>query len=135
MTKIVSTPNCGNSPKMELLTQFNIAFVKADINFLTEHVTDDIEWNIMGDKHLIGKNQFIEHLENIKGKKVAELTIFQVLSHGKEGAANGLLKMPDGQQYSFADFYRFHGAKNVRIKAITSYCIFRPDLNSDSGNT
>ncbi|WP_017446878.1 nuclear transport factor 2 family protein [Gayadomonas joobiniege] len=123
MTKIVSTPNCGNSPKMELITQFNIAFAKADIEFLTEHVTDDIEWNIMGDKHLLGKNQFIDHLENIKCEKVAELTIYQVLSHGKVGAANGLLKMPDGQHYSFADFYRFHDEKGVKIKEITSYCI------------
>ncbi|MCC2606778.1 nuclear transport factor 2 family protein [Planctobacterium marinum] len=123
MTKIVSTPNCGNSPKMALLTQFNIAFAKADIEFLTEHVTDDIEWNIMGDRHLVGKSQFIEQLEKLKCENVAELTLCQVLSHGKEGAANGILKMPDGQQYSFADFYRFHGAKNVKIKAITSYCI------------
>lgn len=123
MTKIISTPNCGNSPKMELLTQFNIAFAKADVEFLTEYVTDDIEWNIIGERHIIGKSQFIEHLESIKCEKVAELTICQVLSHGKEGAANGLLKTQNGQKYSFADFYRFHGAKNVKIKAITSYCI------------
>ena len=49
MTKIISSPDCGNSPKMELLKEFNIAFAKGDVKFITESVTDDIVWNIIGD--------------------------------------------------------------------------------------
>jgi len=52
MTKIISRPNCGNSPKMEFLKQFNIAFAEGNIRFLTESVTDDLVWNIIGDKKL-----------------------------------------------------------------------------------
>lgn len=29
MTKIISSPNCGDSPKMEFIKQFNIAFADA----------------------------------------------------------------------------------------------------------
>jgi len=39
MTKIVSSPNCGNSPKMEFLKEFNIAFAKGNVEFITENVT------------------------------------------------------------------------------------------------
>ncbi|MRH99211.1 nuclear transport factor 2 family protein [Kriegella sp. EG-1] len=123
MTKIVSSPNCGNSPKMEFLKEFNIAFAKGDVAFLTESVTVDIVWNIIGDKKIEGKEKFIVELEKMKSEKVSELVLEQILSHGKEGAVNGILKMQDGKKYAFSDFYVFQGAKGTKIKAMTSYVI------------
>ncbi len=123
MTKIVSSPNCGNSPKMEFLKEFNIAFAKGNVEFITESVTDDIVWNIIGDKQMEGKEQFTEELEKMKSEKVSELVLKQILSHGKEGAANGVMKMQDGKKYAFSDFYVFQGAKGTKIKAMTSYVI------------
>lgn len=123
MTKIISSPNCGNSPKMEFLKDFNIAFAKGDVKFITENVTDEIVWNIIGDKKIEGKEKFTGELEQMKSEKAAELTISQVLSHGKEGAANGIMTMQNGKKYAFSDFYRFKGAKGVKINSITSYVI------------
>ena len=121
MTKIISSPNCGNSPKMEFLKQFNIAFAKGNVAFLTERVTDDIVWNIIGDKKIEGKENFTAALEKMKNNIADELILDQVLSHGKEGAANGTMKMQDGKKYAFSDFYVFEGAKGTKIKSITSY--------------
>ena len=59
----------------------------------------------------------------MKSEKAAELTIDQILSHGKEGATNGIMKMQNGKKYAFSDFYKFKGAKGVKIKFITSYVI------------
>lgn len=123
MTKIVSSPNCGNSPKMEFLKELNIAFVKGDVAFITESVTDDIVWNIIGDKKIEGKEKFTVELEKMKSEKVSELVLEQILSHGKEGAVNGILKMQDGKKYAFSDFYVFQGAKGTKIKSMTSYVI------------
>ncbi|WP_067151451.1 nuclear transport factor 2 family protein [Pseudotamlana agarivorans] len=123
MTRIIASPNCGNSPKMEFIKRFNIAFAKGDVAFLTENVTDDIVWNRIGDKKLEGIKAFIEELEKMQSVKVAELRIDQILSHGKEGAANGMMKMQNGKQYAFSDFYVFQSAKGEKIKTITSYCI------------
>ncbi|WP_179353501.1 hypothetical protein [Winogradskyella vidalii] len=47
----------------------------------------------------------------------------EILSHGKEGAVNGWIKMENGKQYAFSDFYVFQSAKGEKIKAITSYGI------------
>lgn len=123
MTKIISSPNCGNSPKMEFLKEFNIAFVKGNVEFITESVTDDIVWDIVGDRKIEGKEKFREELEKMKSEKATELRIDQILSHGKEGATNGIIKMQNGKKYAFSDFYKFKGAKGSKIKSITSYVI------------
>lgn len=123
MTRIISRPNCGNSPKMEFIKQFNIAFAKGDATFLTNNVTDDIIWNIIGDKKIVGIEAFTVELEKMQSLKTSELIINQILSHGKEGAANGVMIMENGNKYAFSDFYIFQGAKGEKIKAITSYCI------------
>ncbi|MCK0160501.1 nuclear transport factor 2 family protein [Allomuricauda sp. F6463D] len=123
MTKIISSPNCGNSPKMEFLKDFNIAFAKGNIEFIVDSVTDDIVWNIIGDKKIEGKEKLTVELEKMKPEKVSELVLKQILSHGKEGAASGIMKMQDGKKYAFSDFYRFKGARGVKIKSITSFVI------------
>lgn len=123
MTKIVSSPNCGNSPKMEFLKQFNIAFAEGNITFLTDNVTQDIVWNIIGDKKIEGIEAFNSELEKMQLTKATELILNQILSHGKEGAANGLMTMENGNRYAFSDFYIFQSTKGEKIKAITSYCL------------
>ena len=109
MTKIISSPNCGNSPKMKFIEEFNIAFAKGNLEFLIESVSDEIIWNIIGDKKIEGKEHFAEELKKMKSEKVSELILHQILSHGKE--------------YAFSDLYKFHSAKGENVKEITSYLI------------
>lgn len=123
MTKIISKPNCGNSPKMEFIKEFNIAYANGDVEFINASVTEDIVLNIIGDKKIEGKENFIQELEKMQSQKIGELVIEQILSHGKEGAANGIIELSDGRKYAFADFYVFQGAKGKKIKTITSYII------------
>ncbi|OWW23366.1 DNA-binding protein [Zobellia sp. OII3] len=123
MTKIISSTNCGNSPKMEFIKQLNIAFAEGNVAFLTENVTDDIVWNIIGDQKIEGIEAFTAELEKMQAVKASELKLDQILSHGKEGAANGWMTMENGKQYGFSDFYVFQSAKGEKIKSITSYCL------------
>ena len=123
MTKIVSSPNCGNSPKMEFLKQFEIAFAEGRVDFLIESVTDDIVWDIIGDRKIEGKGEFVRELEKRKEEKTTELLLHQILSHGKEGAANGILTLQNGNKYAFSDFYQFSSAKGTKVKLITSYIL------------
>jgi hypothetical protein len=123
MTRIISSPNCGNSPKMEFLKEFNIAFAEGNVEFLTECVTDEIVWNIIGDRKIEGKENYVKALKKRKKEKTTELILEQILSHGKEGATNGIFKMQNGKKYAFSDFYLFKGATGSTIKSITSYVI------------
>ncbi|WP_240905173.1 nuclear transport factor 2 family protein [Flagellimonas oceani] len=108
---------------MEFLKEFNIAFAKGNTAFLIASVTDDVVWDIIGDKKIEGKQSFVGQLEKMKTDKTSELILHQILSHGKEGAANGILTMENGKKYAFSDFYLFKGAKGTKIKSITSYVI------------
>lgn len=123
MTKITSNPNCGNSPKMEFIKQFNIAFAKGNVEFLIESVTDEIIWNIIGNRKIEGRENFAEELEKMKEQKTTELILDQILSHGKEGAANGIIKSQNGKKYAFSDLYTFNNAKGEKLKSIISYLI------------
>ncbi len=123
MTKITVSSDCGNAPKKEFLKEINIAFAKGNSDFLTESVTDKIVWNIIGDKKIEGKERFSDELEKMKTKKTSELTLDRILTHGKEGAVSGIMKMQNGKKFAFSDFYEFSGAKGAKIKSITSYVI------------
>lgn len=123
MIKITSAPDCGNAPKKEFLKQMNIAFANGNSEFLAESITDKIVWVIIGRKKIEGKEKFKEELEKMKAEKVSELTLARILTHGKEGAVSGIMKMQNGKQYAFSDFYEFSGAKGTKVKEITSYVI------------
>lgn len=123
MTKITIGDDCGNAPKKKFLKEINIAFAKGNSDFLTESVTDEIVWNIIGDRKIEGKNRFKEELEKMKAEKATELILDRILTHGKEGAVRGVAKMQNGKKYAFSEFYQFSGAKGEKVKSITSYVI------------
>ena len=123
MTKITVSSDCGNAPKKEFLKVINIAFAKGNSDFLAESVTDKIVWNIIGDKKIEGKEKFTEELKKMEKEKASELILDRILTHGKEGAVSGIIKMQNGKKYAFSDFYEFSGAKGTKVKSITSYVI------------
>lgn len=123
MLKINVKTDCGHSPKRTFLRDFNIAFGKGDATFIIAHVTDDIVWEMMGERTIEGKDSFSKAINEMKEKEVAEITIEKVVTHGKEGAVNGIMKMNDGKQYAFADFYEFKNTTSTTINTMTSYVI------------
>lgn len=123
MVKIKVSADCGNSPKREFLKAFNIAFAEGNIPFLSDSVAEDIAWNMVGDKTIEGKSNFIESLEEMKENLVSELAIDKIVTHGKEGAVNGTLKMENGKTFAFADIYEFRGAKGTQLQSMVSYII------------
>ncbi len=75
MTKVTVNTDCGNAPKKDFLKEINIAFAKRNSDFLTERVTDNIVWNIMGEKNIKGKEEFVEKLKKLKIEKATELIL------------------------------------------------------------
>lgn len=101
-----------------------MAFAKNNIDFLTEAITNNIHWNIIGDKSIQGKDHFVEVLEQRKNSTVTEVHITNIITHGNTGAVNGTLIFENQQEYAFCDVYTFNSAgKNSNIKEITSYVI------------
>jgi hypothetical protein len=113
-------------PQNKFVETLTIAFAKGDAKFILSHVTNDIRWNIVGDKSIQGKDNFAQALRSMKNEKAAELTIHHVATHGKAGAANGIRKLKNGKTRAFCDVYEFRGTTGTRVKEIASYVI---DIN------
>lgn len=121
--QIICDEDCGNSPKKQLLKDFNIAFARNDVGFILENITDNVKWNLIGDKIIQGRGNFSEELEQMNSIGAIELEITNILTHGNTGAAHGILRF-ENQSYAFCDVYIFSSsAKNAKIKEITSYNI------------
>ena len=123
MTRVITSEDCGNSPKNIFVQDLTIALAKRDSKFILGNVTDDIRWNIVGDKLIKGKDSFAKALEKIKSDKAVQLTVHHVATHGKAGAVNGTTKMKDGKTRAFCDVYEFSNSKGNTVKEITTYII------------
>lgn len=106
-----------------LLEKLNKAFAKNDTEFISEQVTHDITWNIIGDRVVEGKEAFKNVLKEMQQDKPLDLTIHNIITHGKSAAVNGVMTAAEGKSYGFCDVYTFNGFKNPKIKQMTSYAI------------
>lgn len=105
----------------EFLKKLNLAFANSEVAFILEAVTDNIQWNIVGDKIIQGKAQFAESLKEMASPEPLKLEIRHMITHGKEAVVEGSMITPDGKNYSFCDIYTFNGFKNAKIKEMKSY--------------
>lgn len=120
--KITTHVDCGNSPKMQYIKDFNIAFASQDIAALLDAVEDNIIWEMVGDRRIEGKESFHEALKEMAAGEISELVIHNVIAHGNTGASNGEMIFADGTKIAYCDIYKFSShSKNAKISQITSY--------------
>jgi hypothetical protein len=123
MVKINVRADCGNSPKQTFLKDFNIAYAEGNLDFLLDSISDDFNLDTVGDRQIRGKAEFAQVLATTRENPPTELILNSVITHGREGAANGTIKTQDGRTFAFCDVYAFKSAKGDKIKSITSYVI------------
>lgn len=123
MTRVIISEDCGNSPKNLFLEELTVAFAKGNSEFILGNVTEDIRWNVVGEKLIQGRDNFAAALKRMKDDKAMELAIRHVATHGKTGAVDGIIKLQSGKTRAFCDVYEFRGAKATSVKEITSYVI------------
>ena len=123
--KVNCKEDCGNAPLKEKLRDFNIAFGKGDAQAISDQLTDDIQWEMVGDCTFNGKEAVITELEKMKEYTASELTLDHIITHGKAASCNGTFVMEDGgSKYAFCDVYEFDkSGKNARIKRMQSFGI------------
>lgn len=122
MTKITVTPDCGNAPRKEFLKEFNVAFATGNAAFIIEHADDDIVWTIYGDKQIEGKEAFTKEINVMKDYIADEVVIHSIITHGREAALNGEMKMGD-KTYAFCDVYQFTNTTSDVVKEMKSYVL------------
>jgi hypothetical protein len=103
------------------LKKLNEAFANSDMGFIMNSVSDDIEWTIVGDRVVLGKDQFAKSLQEMASPRPMKLEIRHIITHGKEAVVEGSMITPEGKNYSFCDIYIFNGFKDAKVKAMKSY--------------
>ena len=114
MTKITIQADYRNTPKKEVLKDFNVAFATGDSEYIIQQVSEDIRWIIYADNKLIeGKNQFTAEMNIMKNYIADELIIHSIIIQDNEGSVNGKMRMGD-KVYAFCDVCTFvSGDKNI----------------------
>ena len=122
--KVECAEDCGNSPKKQLLRDINIAFAKREIGFCLDWMTDDIIWEIIGDRVIEGVSDVEKVLNEWSIREISLLRIHNIITHGNTASVNGVLLLNDKETIDFCDVYNFRGfGKNSKIKKITSFVI------------
>jgi len=122
--KINCKEDCGNAPRKELLRDLNIAFAQGEVQAVLDKLTEDVEWEMVGDKRMKGKEEVAEELESMKNYTAMEINIDHIITHGITAACNGSFKMKNGDQFSFCDIYEFeNNSKTANIRHMVSYAI------------
>ena len=112
--------DCDNAPKRRTIRDFVTAFYKKDWQTLNEKLEDIFTFKIIGNRTIKTTDDLIKYLES--DVIVVELTISDVLSHGKYGACNGVVKSKK-EEINFAYFFEFQSAGKNTIKSISEYII------------
>lgn len=123
MTKINIPFDCGNAPKKLFLKEFYEAIINGNVSFITNTVSDKIYWEIVGEKNISGKEQFLENIVQHKLWNAKELTIDNIITHGSEATMNGLMVTEKDIKYSFCDIFKFNSAGSTIINSIKTYQI------------
>ncbi|ABI76226.1 hypothetical protein HNE_0023 [Hyphomonas neptunium ATCC 15444] len=116
MTRIVRSPDCGNSPKNLLAQEIAVAL---ECGETPDALSDACAWQTRGGALLAGKAAIAEALSD--QARPAALTIHHALSHGKVGAASGETTLEDGRVRRFCHVVEFSTAAGRRVKAISSF--------------
>ena len=123
MVKINVQPDCGNSPRKLFLKQLYVAFAYGDTGFLTENISESIEWEITGKLKVTGKKVFLDTLFSLEYWKVKELVIETIITHSADASVSGVLTTNDNSKYDFCDICKFKTAGGTSIKSIKSFLI------------
>ena len=104
------------------IEKFMDGFNKSDHEQILSCLTEDVEWEMPGAFHLVGKNAFDKEIENdaFEGRPV--ITIKRMVEESDVVIAEGAVraKKKDGS-FLNAVFCDVFVMKNARIKRLTSY--------------
>lgn len=116
------------SDKENFLRKVNQAFVEGDREFLLEAISEDICWDIVGEKMVSGKNEFSDALEQMQEMPPIKIDIHKVVIQEASAVVTGVVvgrnHVGQKKNFGFCDIYELAAdSKELRINKMTSYVI------------
>ena len=115
MAKITVKPDCGNAPRKLFLKDVHISLAEGEAALMIENAAEGIVWEFVGGKTVKGKADFAEAVKQQVSKKVDELLIRSIITHGKEAAVSGDVQLANGSAtWSFTSDKPATGTINIK---------------------
>lgn len=113
---------CDNAPKKRVIRDYLILLWMKDDTQLLEVINENVTVHQISHETIEGIDNLVQTISTEEA--IISLELSQLLTHGKEGAAHGVVTFQSGIQKHFAEFYVFEShKKDARIKSITRYVV------------
>lgn len=126
MAKIFVKPDCSNAPKKLFLKDLYSSLAEGDVQWLEDNLLDNVVWHIAGVGETSSKEVYMSGIQSGVFKKLRELHIDTMITHGPEVAVSGRVLAPGGKEFSFCDIYTFASAGSYKIKKVVSFVVEEP---------
>lgn len=113
--------------RSKVLTEFNEAFAKSDVDTILRYVTDDVKWNMVGDRVVEGKENFAGFIKEMASEDPMDFRLDPPINAGEYAVLEGRMTSSAGKVYAFCDIYTFDGKGTEKIRNLTSYVVEVPD--------
>jgi uncharacterized protein len=104
----------------EIVAKVNAAFAENNMEGFLSFCADDIEWTMVGDKSVKGKEAIRKWMESMD-MEPPKFTVDTVIAEGDSVVAHGNMTMKDADRktvpYAYCDIYRFRDDKIVELIA------------------
>jgi ketosteroid isomerase-like protein len=105
----------------ELIEKVNAAFTKGDNEGFLSFCAEDVEWTMVGDKAVKGKDAIRKWMASMGNMEPPKFTVNHIIAEGDFGMAYGDMTMKDKDgkavPYSYCDIYRFRDNKIVELRS------------------
>lgn len=109
----------------EFVKKINEAFASCNTQFIADHVTDDIQWKIVGEKTISGKAAFENSLERMKLGGPMEIKLDEILTQDNKTMVEGIVEyrtQPGKKKsYAFCDIYIFRDNTSNKFRELRTY--------------
>ncbi|WP_158308618.1 nuclear transport factor 2 family protein [Christiangramia forsetii] len=109
----------------ELIRKLNNAFADCDTKFLSDNVTDDIQWKIIGEKTISGRKEFEKSLNRMKTGGPMDITVQDIISFKEKSVVEGIVEFMvepgKKRKYAFCDIYTFSTTNENKIVELRTY--------------
>lgn len=118
----------------QFLHEVNDAFARGDVDFFAANSTEDVRWEMVGDRATEGKRALIESMKSAEVNIPPDISVENIVTHGDRAAVVGTMKWADAsgkvKDYAFCDVYTLSGFKKPKIRSVKSFVI---ELNKQKG--
>ncbi|SLM99978.1 nuclear transport factor 2 family protein [Brevibacterium yomogidense] len=118
--EITLPTDCGNAPRIAIVSDFVVAWAAGDIDAMSPWIADDVSWTIVGAETHQGPDAAEAVVPEVSPERV---DIASVITHGRLASCDGFLD--DGTtRISFSHAFRFSNTtKTGCVAEVRTYLI------------